>query len=136
MAAVEFLDISGEIREDSRGFVFFPWQGREQAPPDLLRTFHLISIAPGETRGNHLHPGHREYLYTFHGQAVLLWEGPSGAIEERRLSGHHTLVSIPPGLAHALKNPGPDILYLLAWREPAGDAEAPESVPHPLGGGD
>lgn len=133
MAAVEFLDISGEIHADPRGFVFFPWQEGVQDPQDLLRTFHLISIAPGQVRGNHLHPGHREYLFTFHGAGVLLWEDPPGEVQERLLTGKRTLVAIPPGIAHALRNPGPEILYLLAWRERMeGSPGEPETVRHPL----
>ncbi|MEW6660708.1 MAG: hypothetical protein AB1424_18860 [Thermodesulfobacteriota bacterium] len=133
MSQVEFLDISGETREDPRGFVFFPWQQGGQEPQELLRTFHLISIAPGQVRGNHLHPGHREYLFPFHGAGVLLWEDPPGQVQERRLTGRSTLVRLPPGLAHALRNPGPEILYLLAWREGVeGSPGEPETLHHPL----
>jgi dTDP-4-dehydrorhamnose 3,5-epimerase-like enzyme len=133
VSQVEFLDISGEIHEDPRGFVFFPWQEGGQDSQDSLRTFHLISIAPGQVRGNHLHPGHREYLYTFHGAGVLLWADSAGAVQERLLTGRRTLVRIPPGLAHALRNPGPEILYLLAWRERlAGSPAEPETLRHPL----
>ena len=135
MVGVEFLDLTGKIHEDPRGFVFFPWQEGAPGSQDLFRTFHLISIAPGEVRGNHLHPGYREYLLTFHGEAILTWEEPAGEVKERRLSGHRTLVNIPPGIGHALKNPGPGILYLLAWREPTGDASGePETIPSPLTG--
>lgn len=133
MSEVEFLDISGEIHEDPRGFVFFPWQEGVQKPQDLLRTFHLIAIVPSQVRGNHLHPGHREYLYTFHGAGVLLWEDPPGEVQERPLTGRHTLVRIPPGIAHALRNPGPEILYLLAWRESMEDSPGePETLRRPL----
>jgi quercetin dioxygenase-like cupin family protein len=132
MAGVEFIDLSGKIKEDPRGFAFFPWQEGVEDPRDLLRTFHLISIAPGQVRGNHLHPGYREYLLTFQGTGVLTWEEAPGKVRERRLSGNRTLVRIPPGIAHALGNPGPEILYLLAWRERVGDANEPETVPHPL----
>lgn len=133
MSAVEFLDIAGETHEDPRGFSFFPWQQGVQEPQEALRTLHLISIAPGQTRGNHLHPGHREFLYAFHGAGVLLWEEPPGQVQERLLTGRRTLVRIPPGIAHALRNPGPGVLYLLAWRERvAGSPAAPESVSHPL----
>jgi oxalate decarboxylase/phosphoglucose isomerase-like protein (cupin superfamily) len=133
MAAVEFIDLSAEIQEDLRGISFFPWRGGVREPQDLLKTFHLISIRPGQVRGNHLHPGHREYLFTFHGAGVLLWEDPPGEVQERLLTGRRTLVAIPPGVAHALRNPGPEILYLLAWREriEASPAE-PETVRHPL----
>lgn len=133
MSAVEFLEIAGETHEDPRGFIFFPWQQGVQEPQEALRTLHLISIAPGQTRGNHLHPGHREFLYAFHGAGVLLWEEPPGQVQERLLTGRRTLVRIPPGIAHALRNPGPGVLYLLAWRERvAGSPAEPESVSHPL----
>jgi len=133
MADVEFLDISGEIHEDPRGFVFFPWQDRVQEPRDLPPTFHLVSIAPGQLRGNHLHPGHREYLFTFQGVGEFLWEPRPGEIKERLLTGNRTLVLIPPGIPHALRNPGPETLYLLAWRERVGAGPGkPETEPHPL----
>ena len=133
MAGVEFLELAAEIREDHRGFVFFPWQAGVKDTPEVFRTFHLISIAPGQVRGNHLHPGYREYLLTFQGAGVFTWEEAPGQLQERQLSGHRTLVCISPGIAHALENHGPEILYLLAWREKTGSApEEPETVPHPL----
>jgi uncharacterized RmlC-like cupin family protein len=132
MAALEFIDLSGEIQEDLRGIIFFPWRARLQQPRDLLATFHLISIRPGQTRGNHLHPGHEEWLYPFHGRGILIWEA-AGAVQEKEVSGTRTLIRIPPKVAHALRNPGPEMLYLLAWRERAGDApEEPETLPHRL----
>jgi len=51
------------------------------------------------------------------------------------VSGDLTLIHIPPGLAHAITNPGPEILYLLAWRRLTDPGLAgPETVSHPLGG--
>jgi mannose-6-phosphate isomerase-like protein (cupin superfamily) len=130
MAALEFIDLSGEIQEDRRGLSFFPWRGRPRQAQDLLTTFHLVSIRPGQTRGNHLHPGFEEWLYLFHGTDTLIWEAPLGAVQEKEISGNRTLVRIPPGVAHALRNPGPELLYLLAWRERAGPGPGePETVP-------
>ena len=83
MAEVQFIDLSGEIKGDARGLSFFPWQGRQPALGDLLSTFHLVSIQPGQSRGHHLHPGHAEWLYPFHGRAVLIWEGAPGQVRER-----------------------------------------------------
>jgi uncharacterized RmlC-like cupin family protein len=134
MTEIQFIDLSGEIHADARGMSFFPWQGRLQEPQFLLATFHLVSIRPGHTRGNHLHPGHAEWLYPFHGAGVIRWEAAAGQLREWLITGDRTLIHIPPGLAHALTNPGPEILYLLAWRELAGDGPTePETVPHPLG---
>jgi oxalate decarboxylase/phosphoglucose isomerase-like protein (cupin superfamily) len=135
MAEVQFIDLSGEIKADARGMSFFPWQGRRQAPGELLSTFHLVSIRPGHSRGHHLHPAHAECLYPFHGQGVLIWEATPGQVRERVISGDRTLIYIPPGLAHALANPGPEILYLLAWRQAVGSAPAvPDTIPHSLEG--
>jgi oxalate decarboxylase/phosphoglucose isomerase-like protein (cupin superfamily) len=129
MAEVEFIDLSGEMPKDGRGFAFFPWQGREMNPAEVLRTGHLVSILPGQTRGNHYHPGQEEWLFTFHGTGVLVWEA-AGKIRERLVAPDGTLIRLPPGIAHALTNPGPKILYLLAWRQPAGEGGMePESVP-------
>jgi dTDP-4-dehydrorhamnose 3,5-epimerase-like enzyme len=137
MAEIHFIDLSGEIKADDRGMSFFPWQGRLRAPAELPSTFHLISIRPGHSRGHHLHPGQAEYLYPFHGSAVFTWEAAPGQVRERVISGDRTLIHIPVGMAHAVTNPGPEILYLLAWREAegagAGSGE-PETIPHPLRG--
>ncbi len=132
MAEVSFIDISAEIHADPRGTIFFPWQGRFRDPQDLLQTFHLISIQPGQTRGNHYHPGHAEWLYVFDGVGLFLWQ-ESGKIKEREIAGNHTMVYIPSGVAHTLHNPGPGAVYLLAWRERTGaNAGEPETVPQPL----
>jgi quercetin dioxygenase-like cupin family protein len=134
MAAVQFIDLSGEIHADNRGMSYFPWQGRLQAPEDLSKTFHLVSILPGHIRGNHYHPGHNEWLYPFHGTGTLIWEEAPDQVQERLISGDSTLIHIPPGIAHAVRNPGPEILYLLAWRGVAAGAVVtePETVPHSL----
>lgn len=136
MADVEFIDLTGKIHEDPRGLSFFPWPGQVRNPQDILKSFHLVSIAPGQSRGNHLHPGHIEWLYLFHSPGELIWEPISGELKEQRVSGNRTLIRIPAGIAHAVRNPGPEVLYLMAWREAAdGSPSEPETLPRPLSGG-
>jgi oxalate decarboxylase/phosphoglucose isomerase-like protein (cupin superfamily) len=128
MADVKFIEIFAEMHQDERGFSFFPWQGRVHDPQEAVRTGHLVSIRPGQSRGHHYHPGHAEWLFSFHGGGVLIWE-EAGKVQQETLSGRGALVCIGPGVPHALRNPGPEILYLLAWREAAGSgATEPESV--------
>jgi oxalate decarboxylase/phosphoglucose isomerase-like protein (cupin superfamily) len=135
MAEVEFIDISAELHQGERGFAFFPWQGRLPDPPEVLRTCHLVSVEAGYSRGHHLHPGHEEWLYLFHGHGVLAWEA-SGQIRERLVTGGRTLIRIPPGVAHAVTNPGPEILYLLAWRQATGEGLTElETVPRQVHSG-
>jgi oxalate decarboxylase/phosphoglucose isomerase-like protein (cupin superfamily) len=132
METVKFIDLTEELWEDLRGFSFYPLKGRAEDPAKLPDAFHLVSIAPGQVRGNHLHPGRWEWLYPFHGTGYFRWKAQPGDIQERQVSGHRLLIRIPPGVAHSLRNPGPDPIYLLAWRE--GDPDATEdTVPHMLG---
>ncbi len=132
METVEFIDLSPELHEDERGFSFYPFKGRVEDPANLADIFHLVSIAPGQVRGNHLHPTRWEWLYLIHGTGTFRWEPNPGETREREVSGHRLLIRIPAGVAHSLRNPGPEPIYLLAWRE--GELEgAADTVPHPLG---
>ncbi len=132
MEKVEFIDLSADLHEDERGFSFYPLKGRVEDPANIPDIFHLVSIAPGQVRGNHLHPSRWEWLYLIHGSGTFKWEPRPGETRERKVSGHRLLIRIPAGVAHALYNPGPEPIYLMAWREgELGNAE--DTVAHPLG---
>jgi len=115
---VEFIELAEALHQDERGMVFFPLQSLPAAYPrqELCASLHLISIAPGQVRGQHLHPGKTEWLYIFHGQGRLFWRLPGEKVQEKVLNDTRTLVTIPPGIPHALRNEGAGPLYLLAWR--------------------
>ena len=132
---VEFLVLGEELHQDERGMVFFPLQGLPAAYPrqELCASLHLITIAPGQVRGQHLHPGKREWLYVFHGEGRLFWRPPGEGVQEKLLNDTRILVTIPPGIPHALRNEGSGPLYLLAWRAaPAGAAAGEETVFAPI----
>jgi oxalate decarboxylase/phosphoglucose isomerase-like protein (cupin superfamily) len=81
-------------------------------------------------RGNHFHPAYEEWLYLFHGQGIFRWETATGEVKERTISDGRTMIHIPLGVAHAVENPGPEILYLISWRERSGTSTAElESAP-------
>jgi len=131
MKEVEFINLEGVIWEDSRGFSFFPLKGRGANPEQLTQNFHLVSLNPGTTRGNHLHPCQWEWLYPFHGTGLFRWEPRPGDLRESLVTGDRVLIHIPPGIPHALHNPGPKPLYLLAWQEGKAE-EGEDTVPYPL----
>lgn len=133
MEVVEFIDLAEEIFEDPRGLSFYPFKKRVNRPDILIQHFHLVSIEPGQVRGNHAHPGHLEWLYPFHGEGDFIWETPEGVKQTRRLAQGRLFIRIAPGVAHAMRNPGPEVIYLLAWREPVGEgAGLDDTVPHPV----
>jgi uncharacterized RmlC-like cupin family protein len=134
-ADIHFLDLGDSLRQDERGFVYFPFQNLPDSLPqaEMCTSCHLISILPGQLRGQHQHPDKTEWLYVFHGQGQLFWRIRDDHLQQRLLSGNRTLVVISPGIPHTLRNDGPHPLYLLAWRaalEPG--REAPDTVPELL----
>jgi oxalate decarboxylase/phosphoglucose isomerase-like protein (cupin superfamily) len=132
MIDVLFIDLREEIQEGPRGFSAAPWRDRVRVPGDFRGSLHLVSIRPGQVRGNHLHPGHREWLYFFSGRGIFIWEAEPGRLQEQEIR-EHFLIHIPPGVAHALKNIGPETGYLIAWQEASGPEVAElETVPRPL----
>ena len=131
---IQFIRLGARVRKDDRGMAFFPFQGGETPglAEKLLESFHLVSIAPGQERGRHRHPNQTEWLYLFSGAGWFIWQDRDGHRREHRLEGDTTLVVIPPGLPHLLRNDGPGTIFLLAWRLAApGAPEAPDSVPWP-----
>lgn len=134
-AEIQFIDLGESLRQDNRGFVYFPFQNLSETLPriEMCASCHLISILPGEMRGQHQHPDKTEWLYTFHGQGRLFWRTGDGQRRERLLSGNRTLVVIGPGIPHTLRNDGLEPLYLLAWRAAlAPGPDEPDTVPVPL----
>lgn len=129
---VQFLALGDALRQDERGFVYFPFQYPLAVSPSLemLTSCHIISILPSQMRGQHQHPYKTEWLYVFHGQGLFFWRDRDNYLQKRLLDGNHTLVVIPPGIPHTLRNEGPDSLYLLSWRVTRGpDQDEPDTVP-------
>jgi dTDP-4-dehydrorhamnose 3,5-epimerase-like enzyme len=134
-ADIQFLPLGDTWRQDERGAVYFPWQNLPDAMPlaDMCRSCHLISIVPGQIRGQHQHPDKTEWLLVFHGQGQLFWRSGDGELHQRLLGDNRTLVVIPPGMPHTLRNDGPTILYLLAWRAALGAGrDGADTVHEPL----
>jgi oxalate decarboxylase/phosphoglucose isomerase-like protein (cupin superfamily) len=132
---IQFLDLGDSLRQDERGFVYFPFQSLSGSTPlaEMCTSCHLISIAPGQIRGQHQHPHKTEWLYVFHGQGLFFWRLKDAGLKQRLLNDNRTLVIIPPGIPHTLLNEGPDPLYLLAWRAaPQPGRDELDTVPEPL----
>ncbi|MGQ9920270.1 MAG: cupin domain-containing protein [Desulfobacca sp.] len=132
---IQFLELKEALHQDERGFVFFPMQGLAETPPqeDICQSLHLISIAPGQVRGQHQHPGKTEWLYIFHGTGRLFWRLPGQERQERLITDNRLLMIIAPGIPHALRNEGEGPLYLLAWRAASeGGDKAEDTVAAPI----
>ncbi len=132
---IQFFDVGDSLHQDERGFVFFPFQGLAATLPreEMCASCHLISIAPGQVRGQHQHPQKTEWLYIFHGRGRLFWRLPGQERQEKLLTNNRFLVVIAPGIPHALRNEGTEPLYLLAWRAAGeGDDSEVDTVLEPV----
>ncbi len=120
VADIQFLDLGDSLRQDERGEVYFPFQNLPDSMPraEMCTSCHLISILPGQLRGQHQHPHKTEWLYVFHGQGQLFWRRHDGSQQQCVLDNNRTLVVIPPGIPHTLRNdwPQPSLSVGLAGR--------------------
>ena len=92
-----------------------------------LRGVHVVSIYPGQTRGNHYHASTNELLFFISGKGVFLWE-EEGAVHEHMLNGTPTVIRIKAGVKHAFKNTGDSPVFLLAVRDGEFDPRNPDVV--------
>jgi dTDP-4-dehydrorhamnose 3,5-epimerase-like enzyme len=132
MPSIEIINLSENFRLEVRGWSFAPFTDPERIRQiDIDWTsFHTVSMEPGTIRGNHVHPHISEWLLFCGGPILLAWQDPdSDTIRHTLIENHHTLVLIPPGIRHAIKNLGDGILYLVAFRSPARNLTDPEVLP-------
>jgi oxalate decarboxylase/phosphoglucose isomerase-like protein (cupin superfamily) len=127
-----FIDVTPTVYADERGWAAFPWDHLPQPAALDAASLHVVVTEPGRLRGNHLHPAAGEWLYVFSGEAELAWPDIGGERRSRRLSGHQTLVYIPPGLPHALLALGDAPLWLVAGRDLPGRPTAEHTRPAPV----
>ncbi len=95
-------------RNDGRGSAFF-FDSETLAWLGNIVEIHVVAIAPGKVRGNHLHRDRREVVFLRHDDAVeVAWRtSPDSELRhERREGPGGFLVRIEPRTLHAFKNAG------------------------------
>ena len=130
---IRFLTLSPEqsgFYEDQRGFGLFLVQALADLDLEVdPRSFHVVKTEPGRVRGNHLHPTKHEILFLFGGPNELIWQEPGGPVQRKMITDEKTLIVVPPGVAHAVVNPGPSVTYLAAWNSPGDPEESADRRP-------
>ncbi len=126
-----FIDVERTVYPDERGWAAFPWDHLPQPAALDPASLHVVMTEPGRVRGNHLHPAAGEWLYVFAGEAQFFWADQGGR-RSRRLTGHQTLVYIPPGVPHALIALGDEPMWLVAVRDEPRRPTAEHTRPAPL----
>ncbi|MDH5479077.1 MAG: cupin domain-containing protein [Nitrospinota bacterium] len=112
--------------EDHRGAVVYPFRDLGVDPGEM-KSMHVASIAPGEVRGNHLHPHQEEYVLVTGVEVSAILISMDGERAVIAIGPEPMLVTIRPGVAHAFKNEGDFPCFLTCWY--SGGGENVVSVP-------
>jgi len=111
-------------KADERGWVVEPL-----GPEGLVhqRNVHLVITAPGKVRGNHWHQRGTEVMVVVGPALVRLRE--DGEIRDIEIPPDEVWrFTIPPGVAHAIKNTGLNPLILLGFNTERHDPARPDVV--------
>ena len=109
---------------DARGLVFEPLGAEALADK---RNVHVVLTAPGAIRGNHRHRLGTEIAVVAGPAEVRLRE--DGELRELLVpAGETWRFTIPPGVAHAYRNPGPGLMLLIGFNTEPHDPAAPDAL--------
>jgi dTDP-4-dehydrorhamnose 3,5-epimerase-like enzyme len=96
---------------DARGSLFEPLD-----EPGLAaqKNVHVVLTAPGEVRGNHAHH-HSIETTAVVGPCLVRLKGPQGLRDVEVPDGAVWRFTIPPGIAHAYRNSGNQIMTMVSF---------------------
>jgi dTDP-4-dehydrorhamnose 3,5-epimerase-like enzyme len=109
---------------DARGVLYEPIDAARIA---ASRNVHVVLTEPGTVRGNHRHLVGTEVSVVSGPALVRLKE--DGALHDIEVpAGETWRFTIPPGVTHAYRNPGPGRMLLIGFNSELHDPAAPDAV--------
>ena len=109
---------------DGRGSLFEPVDAAQIA---ATRNVHVVLTAPGAVRGNHRHIVGTEISVVCGPALVRLKE--DGVVHDIEVpAGENWQFTVPPGVTHAYRNPGPGMMLLIGFNSQLHDAGTPDMV--------
>jgi UDP-2-acetamido-2,6-beta-L-arabino-hexul-4-ose reductase len=109
---------------DLRGCVFEPLLAGELA---AQRNAHVVLTEPGHIRGNHYHPRGTEILAVV-GPALIRYK-ENGQVHDIEVPDKQAIrLTIPPGIAHAIKNTGTTTNLLIGFNTVEHNPAEPDVV--------
>ncbi|HXQ64745.1 MAG TPA: cupin domain-containing protein [Steroidobacteraceae bacterium] len=111
-------------RRDARGVLFEPV---DVAQIEASRNVHVVLTEPGCVRGNHSHPLGTEISVVTGPALVRLKE--DGEIRDIEVpAGEVWRFTVPPGVTHAYRNPGPGPMLMIGFNTELHDPASPDAV--------
>jgi len=115
---------SVKTHRDVRGSLFEPLNDAELA---AQKNVHVVLTAPNEVRGNHRHASAVE-MTTVVGPCLVRFR-EAGVIRDVDVpAGETWRFTIPPGVAHAYRNTGSELMALISFSTQVHDPNASDTV--------
>ena len=109
---------------DARGSLYEPVDADRMAH---TRNVHVVLTEPGAVRGNHRHVVGTEVSVVCGPALVRLKE--DGVVHDIEVpAGENWRFTVPPGVAHAYRNPGPGTMLLIGFNSELHDPDTPDAV--------
>ena len=109
---------------DARGSLFEPVEDRHLR---AARNVHVVMSEPGVVRGNHRHlVGHEVSVVTGPAQVRLKEDGVIRDVQVP--TGETWRFTIPAGVTHAYRNPGPGLMVLIGFNSEVHNATQPDAI--------
>lgn len=109
---------------DARGSLFEPLTDAQLA---AQKNVHVVLTVPGEVRGNHVHREAVEITTVVGPCRVRLREG--GVLRDLDVpAGQAWRFTIPPGVAHAYRNTGEQVMVLVSFSTRLHDPSGADTV--------
>lgn len=120
-------------KTDNRGRVFEVLR-REHVPEGCFGQVYVFTCSPGSVKGNHYHTRKTEWFSVISGEGeLILCDLKSLQHESVTLTGTQpTVVTIPAGTAHAMRNIGQSELIVLAYITEPYNPKDPDTYPFSL----
>ena len=125
-----------DIKTDERGWLAEVIKRQDLAPGRKeFGQFFVTTAQPGVSKGHHYHLRKHEWFCVIKGRGLLVLEQiDTKACEQAVIGdGNMATVRIPPGYAHAIKNVGDDLLYLLCYTDEPFDPDDADTSAYILG---
>lgn len=120
-------------KTDNRGRVFEVLR-HEHVPEGNFGQLYVFTGYTGSVKGNHYHTRKTEWFCVIAGEGeLILYDWESQRRECISLTGEYpTVVMIPAGIPHAIRNLGDNEMITLAYITESYNSEDPDTYPFPL----
>jgi dTDP-4-dehydrorhamnose 3,5-epimerase-like enzyme len=119
---------SVKTHRDPRGGVFEPLNDAQLAQQ---KNVHVVLTLPDEVRGNHFHQAATETA-TVVGPCLVRLKEAAGIRDVQVPAGETWRFTIPPGVVHAFRNTGDEVMVLISFsthvHDPAGGDTLREQI--------